>query len=159
MLQVKRNFVSMNSSEESQIELFEKYRVGQFVAKRNGFFLRCRRSDCRVLFFGRKNRKYCTTICKNRVNNDVQARRSRSKATELKQYEKNMRILEKHYNALYDPTFVARESLVRDGFVFDGLTSEFIRDASSRSWFKYGDFAMQPAEQEQILIIKKPWKK
>jgi len=149
----------MKLSEESQIELNEKYNVGQFVAEKNAFIIKCKRSECRVLFFGRKNRKYCTTVCKNRVNNDVQAKRMRSVTKEVKEYEKNMRILEKHYNVLSDPTIVSKASLVREGFVFNGIASTFIRDASKYHWFKYGDFAIQPVAQDQISIIRKPWKK
>ena len=147
----------MNEMETEKIVKLDRYSIGDFVASKNGFYHQCQRTSCRETFFGRKNRKYCSSACKNRVNNDLQTRKYTSVTKELKDFKNNSILIEKHFNDQVVPTKVSREHILQSGFVSGGISKVFRIEKYDGYWYGYGDFAIQPTQDEHILIIKKPW--
>ena len=147
----------MNEMETEKLVQLDRYSIGDFVASKNGFYHQCHRTSCRETFFGRKNRKYCSSACKNRVNNDLQANRYDTITQELKDFKNNAMILEKHFNDQIIPTKVSREHLLQSGFVSGGISKVFRIEKYDGYLYGYGDFAIQPTQDDHILIIKKPW--
>ncbi len=147
----------MNEMKTEELVQIDRYSLGDFVASKNGFYHQCRRSRCRETFFGRKNRKYCSSACKNRVNNDLQAKRYNAVTKELKDFKNNSIIIEKHFNDQVVPTKVSRECLIQSGFVSGGISKVFRIEKYDGSWYGYGAFAIQPTQDDHILIIKNPW--
>ena len=147
----------MNKMKTEELVQKDRYSIGDFVASKNGFYHQCQRTSCRETFFGRKNRKYCSSACKNRVNNDLQANRFDTITQELKEFKNNAMILEKHFNDQIIPTKVSREHLLQSGFVSGGISKVFRIEKYNGYWYGYGDFAIQPTQDDHILIMKKPW--
>jgi|ETNmetMinimDraft_14_1059893.scaffolds.fasta_scaffold03323_3 hypothetical protein len=135
-------------------EILLKYAIGDFITEENGFLHACKRSKCKELFIGRKNRKYCGDICKNRVNNDKQSDRRNGTSEEIRQFERNQRILERLHNTNEHPTEIANKSLYQLGFKDDGIaTLEKFKNFEGE-WHGYGNYALQYINQKHSRILK-----
>jgi len=128
-------------------------RIGDYDFNIGGYKYLCMNIKCKQIFYGRKNRKYCCGRCKNMVNNEKKNMLRKGMSRDMKQYEKNQKILEKlHIN---NPTTVNISTLFRDGF--DGEAPK--RDVKylhfEGKWNAYGSYSIQTKENKALIIKNK----
>ena len=125
------------------LKYLNRYKTGNFIKQENGFLNVCNRIKCRELFIGRKNKKYCSSICKIRVNNDKQIKRKESISKDIAEYSTNQRVLEKLHSSKEQPTKVENKILYQNGFTDNGISTEMKFKNYEGKWHGYGNYALQ----------------
>ena len=128
-----------------------KYKIGDFVPEENAFYHLCKREECDNHFVGRKNRAYCSSVCKNRVNNDKQSERDLVVSKEMSQFKKNQLILERLHQE--NPTKVQTKFLFQRGFDSEGVRRVVKLPDFGGTWFGFGNYAIQNQDDDTTLII------
>jgi len=130
------------------------YKIGDFVPEANAFYHICKREECDNSFVGRKNRAYCSSVCKSRVNNDKQSERHLGVSKEMRQFKKNQLILELLHQE--NPTKVQSKVLYQRGFDSEGARTRLkFRDIAG-TWYVFGNYAIQYQDDNTTLILKTP---
>ena len=128
-----------------------KYNIGDFVPEENAFYHLCKREECDNHFVGRKNRAYCSSVCKNRVNNDKQSERQLVVSKEISQFKKNQLILERLHQE--NPTKVQTKFLFQRGFDSEGVRRVVKLPDFGGTWFGFGNYAIQNQDDDTTLIL------
>ena len=129
-----------------------KYNIGDFVPEENAFYHLCKREECDNHFVGRKNRAYCSSVCKNRVNNDKHSERDLVVSKEMSQFKKNQLILERLHQE--NPTKVQTKVLFQRGFDSEGVSREVKWQLTSGVLGTvFGNYAIQNQDDDTTLII------
>ena len=128
-----------------------KYKIGDFVPEENAFLHLCKRVECDTRFVGRKNRAYCSSVCKNRVNNDKQFERELVVSKEMSQLKKNQLILERLHQE--NPTKVQTKFLFQRGFDSEGVRRVVKLPDFGGTWFGFGNYAIQNQDDDTTLIL------
>jgi len=128
-----------------------KYNIGDFVPEENAFYHLCKREECDNHFFGRKNRAYCSSVCKNRVNNDKQSERQLVVSKEISQFKKNQLILERLHQE--NPTKVQTKGLFKRGFDSEGVSRMVKWKHFEGTWYVFGNYAIQNQDDDTTLIL------
>ena len=132
-------------------EYLLKYKIGDFVPEENAFYHLCKRVECDNRFVGRKNRAYCSSVCKNRVNNDKQSERDLVVSKEMSQFKKNQLILERLHQE--NPTKVQTKFLFQRGFDSEGVRRVVKLPDFGGTWFGFGNYAIQNQDDDTTLIL------
>ena len=119
-----------------------------------GFLKTC--PVCADDFIGRKNKRYCTTACKNRYHNDVN--------TEQRAHERHISgILIKNERVLRElmrnhttnaPKQVTIETMKLKGFNLEGPYTK-VYSENRMKWFKVGEFAYRLLPDKKVFMIEK----
>ena len=133
-------------------EYLLKYKIGDFVPEENAFLHLCKRKECDNHFVGRKNRAYCSSVCKNRVNNDKQTERNLGVSKEMSQFKKNQLILERLHQE--NPTKVENKGLYQRGFDSEGASRQLKLKRFEGTWYVFGNYAIQNQGDNTSLILK-----
>ena len=128
-----------------------KYKIGDFVPEENAFYHLCKREECDTRFVGRKNRAYCSSVCKNRVNNDKQSERELVVSKEMSQFKKNQLILERLHQE--NPTKVPTKVLFQRGFDSEGVSRMVKWKHFEGTWYVFGNYAIQNQDDDTTLIL------
>ena len=128
-----------------------KYNIGDFVPEENAFYHLCKREECDNHFLGRKNRAYCSSVCKNRVNNDKQFERELVVSKEMSQLKKNQLILERLHQE--NPTKVPTKVLFQRGFDSEGVSRMVKWKHFEGTWYVFGNYAIQNQDDDTTLIL------
>lgn len=128
-----------------------KYKIGDFVPEENAFYHLCKREECDNHFVGRKNRAYCSSVCKNRVNNDKQSERELVVSKEMSQFKKNQLILERLHQE--NPTKVPTKVLFQRGFDSEGVSRMVKWKHFEGTWYVFGNYAIQNQDDDTTLIL------
>ena len=128
-----------------------KYKIGDFVPEENAFYHLCKREECDTRFVGRKNRGYCSSVCKNRVNNDKQSERELVVSKEMRQFKKNQLILERLHQE--NPTKVQTKVLFQRGFDSEGVSRMVKWKHFEGTWYVFGNYAIQNQDDDTTLIL------
>jgi hypothetical protein len=128
-----------------------KYKIGDFVPEENAFYHLCKRVECDTRFVGRKNRAYCSSVCKNRVNNDKQSERELVVSKEMSQFKKNQLILERLHQE--NPTKVPTKVLFQRGFDSEGVSRMVKWKHFEGTWYVFGNYAIQNQDDDTTLIL------
>lgn len=128
------------------------YKIGDFIPEENAFYHLCKREECDNNFVGRKNKAYCSSVCKNRVNNDKQSERSLGVSKEMRQFKKNQLILEHLYKS--NPTKISSIELYKRGFDSEGARKIVKYKDYEGTWHRFGNYAIQNQENGTTLILK-----
>ena len=128
-----------------------KYKIGDFVPEENAFYHLCKRVECDNRFVGRKNRAYCSSVCKNRVNNDKQSERELVVSKEMSQFKKNQLILERLHQE--NPTKVPTKVLFQRGFDSEGVSRMVKWKHFEGTWYVFGNYAIQNQDDDTTLIL------
>jgi hypothetical protein len=128
-----------------------KYKIGDFVPEENAFLHLCKRVECDTRFVGRKNRAYCSSVCKNRVNNDKQSERELVVSKEMSQFKKNQLILERLHQE--NPTKVPTKVLFQRGFDSEGVSRMVKWKHFEGTWYVFGNYAIQNQDDDTTLIL------
>lgn len=128
-----------------------KYKIGDFVPEENAFYHLCKREECDTRFVGRKNRAYCSSVCKNRVNNDKQSERELVASKEMSQFKKNQLILEQLHQE--NPTKVPTKVLFQRGFDSEGVSRMVKWKHFEGTWYVFGNYAIQNQDDDTTLIL------
>ena len=128
-----------------------KYNIGDFVPEENAFYHLCKREECDNHFVGRKNRAYCSSVCKNRVNNDKHSERDLVVSKEMSQFKKNQLILERLHQE--NPTKVQTKVLFQRGFDSEGVRRVVKLPDFGGTWFGFGNYAIQNQDDDTTLIL------
>jgi len=128
-----------------------KYNIGDFVPEENAFYHLCKREECDTRFVGRKNRAYCSSVCKNRVNNDKQSERELVVSKEMSQFKKNQLILERLHQE--NPTKVPTKVLFQRGFDSEGVSRMVKWKHFEGTWYVFGNYAIQNQDDDTTLIL------
>ena len=128
-----------------------KYKIGDFVPEENAFYHLCKREECDTRFVGRKNRAYCSSVCKNRVNNDKQSERELVVSKEMSQFKKNQLILERLHQE--NPTIVQTKGLFQRGFDSEGVSRMVKWKHFEGTWYVFGNYAIQNQDDDTTLIL------
>jgi hypothetical protein len=128
-----------------------KYKIGDFVPEENAFYHLCKREECDNRFVGRKNRVYCSSVCKNRVNNDKQSERDLVVSKEMSQFKKNQLILERLHQE--NPTKVQTKVLFQRGFDSEGVSRMVKWKHFEGTWYVFGNYAIQNQDDDTTLIL------
>ena len=128
-----------------------KYKIGDFVPEENAFYHLCKREECDTRFVGRKNRAYCSSVCKNRVNNDKQSERELVVSKEMSQLKKNQLILERLHQE--NPTKVPTKVLFQRGFDSEGVSRMVKWQHFEGTWYVFGNYAIQNQDDDTTLIL------
>lgn len=128
-----------------------KYKIGDFVPEENAFYHLCKREECDNHFVGRKNRAYCSSVCKNRVNNDKQSERDLVVSKEMSQFKKNQLILERLHQE--NPTKVPTKVLFQRGFDSEGVSRMVKWKHFEGTWYVFGNYAIQNQDDDTTLIL------
>jgi hypothetical protein len=128
-----------------------KYKIGDFVPEENAFYHLCKREECDNHFVGRKNRAYCSSVCKNRVNNDKQSERDLVVSKEMSQFKKNQLILERLHQE--NPTKVQTKVLFQRGFDSEGVSRMVKWKHFEGTWYVFGNYAIQNQDDDTTLIL------
>ena len=128
-----------------------KYKIGDFVPEENAFYHLCKREECDNHFVGRKNRAYCSSVCKNRVNNDKQFERELVVSKEMSQLKKNQLILERLHQE--NPTKVPTKVLFQRGFDSEGVSRMVKWKHFEGTWYVFGNYAIQNQDDDTTLIL------
>ena len=132
-------------------EYILKYKIGDFVPEENAFYHLCKREECDTRFVGRKNRAYCSSVCKNRVNNDKQSERELVVSKEMSQFKKNQLILERLHQE--NPTKVPTKVLFQRGFDSEGVSRMVKWKHFEGTWYVFGNYAIQNQDDDTTLIL------
>ena len=132
-------------------EYLLKYKIGDFVPEENAFLHICKREGCDNQFVGRKNRAYCSSVCKNRVNNDKQSERNLGVSKEMSQFKKNQLILERLHQE--NPTKVPTKVLFQRGFDSEGVSRMVKWKHFEGTWYVFGNYAIQNQDDDTTLIL------
>jgi len=132
-------------------EYLLKYKIGDFVPEENAFYHLCKREECDTRFVGRKNRAYCSSVCKNRVNNDKQSERELVVSKEMSQFKKNQLILERLHQE--NPTKVPTKVLFQRGFDSEGVSRMVKWKHFEGTWYVFGNYAIQNQDDDTTLIL------
>jgi hypothetical protein len=132
-------------------EYLLKYKIGDFVPEENAFYHLCKRVECDNRFVGRKNRAYCSSVCKNRVNNDKQSERELVVSKEMSQFKKNQLILERLHQE--NPTKVPTKVLFQRGFDSEGVSRMVKWKHFEGTWYVFGNYAIQNQDDDTTLIL------
>ena len=132
-------------------EYLLKYKIGDFVPEENAFYHLCKREECDTRFVGRKNRAYCSSVCKNRVNNDKQSERELVASKEMSQFKKNQLILERLHQE--NPTKVPTKVLFQRGFDSEGVSRMVKWKHFEGTWYVFGNYAIQNQDDDTTLIL------
>ena len=127
------------------------YKIGDFVPEANAFYHICKREECDNSFVGRKNRAYCSSVCKNRVNNDKQSEREHVVSKEMSQFKKNQLILERLHQE--NPTKVPTKVLFQRGFDSEGVSRMVKWKHFEGTWYVFGNYAIQNQDDDTTLIL------
>ena len=130
------------------------YKIGDFVPEANAFYHICKREECDNSFVGRKNRAYCSSVCKSRVNNDKQSARHLGVSKEMRQFKKNQLILEQLHQE--NPTKVQNKGLYQRGFYSEGARRKVKFKDFGGTWYAFGNYAIQYQDDNTTLILKTP---
>ena len=128
------------------------YKIGDFIPEENAFYHICKREECDNNFVGRKNKEYCSSICKNRVNNDKQSERSLGVSKEMRQFKKNQLILERLHQK--NPTKVQSKVLYQKGFDSEGARRKMKFKNFEGTWYGFGNYSIQNQDDNTTLILK-----
>jgi hypothetical protein len=128
-----------------------KYKIGDFIPEENAFYHLCKREECDTRFVGRKNRAYCSSVCKNRVNNDKQSERELVVSKEMSQFKKNQLILERLHQE--NPTKVPTKVLFQRGFDSEGVSRMVKWKHFEGTWYVFGNYAIQNQDDDTTLIL------
>ena len=128
-----------------------KYKIGDFVPEENAFYHLCKREECDTRFVGRKNRAYCSSVCKNRVNNDKHSERDLVVSKEMSQFKKNQLILERLHQE--NPTKVPTKVLFQRGFDSEGVSRMVKWKHFEGTWYVFGNYAIQNQDDDTTLIL------
>ena len=128
-----------------------KYKIGDFVPEENAFYHLCKREECDNHFVGRKNRAYCSSVCKSRVNNDKQSERDLVFSKEMSQFKKNQLILERLHQE--NPTKVQTKVLFQRGFDSEGVSRMVKWKHFEGTWYVFGNYAIQNQDDDTTLIL------
>jgi hypothetical protein len=128
-----------------------KYKIGDFVPEENAFYHLCKREECDTRFVGRKNRAYCSSVCKNRVNNDKHSERDLVVSKEMSQFKKNQLILERLHQE--NPTKVQTKGLFQRGFDSEGVSRRVKWKHFEGTWYVFGNYAIQNQDDDTTLIL------
>ena len=128
-----------------------KYNIGDFVPEENAFYHLCKREECDTRFVGRKNRAYCSSVCKSRVNNDKQSERDLVFSKEMSQLKKNQLILERLHQE--NPTKVPTKVLFQRGFDSEGVSRMVKWKHFEGTWYVFGNYAIQNQDDDTTLIL------
>ena len=128
-----------------------KYNIGDFVPEENAFYHLCKREECDTRFVGRKNRAYCSSVCKNRVNNDKHSERDLVVSKEMSQFKKNQLILERLHQE--NPTKVQTKVLFQRGFDSEGVSRMVKWKHFEGTWYVFGNYAIQNQDDDTTLIL------
>ena len=132
-----------------------KYKIGDFVPEENAFYHLCKRVECDNRFVGRKNRAYCSSVCKSRVNNDKQFERQLVVSKQMSQLKKNQLILERLHQE--NPTKVQTKFLFQRGFDSEGVRRVVKLPDFGGTWFGFGNYAIQNQRDNTTLILNIPY--
>jgi hypothetical protein len=120
----------------------------------NGYKKAC--PVCKVEFVGRKNKVYCGKRCKTKYNNGLQLDRRDAERLITEPLLRNIEILREElaqHNSF--PITVSSEKLRIKGFDHHAPRTSFVDSQSGKTWFRFGDYAICPDEQKQLVAITK----
>jgi len=117
---------------------------GVWMPHSRGFLKTC--PVCNDEFIGRKNKTYCTLVCKNRFHNDNNAEVRAEERLMSKSLINNERILASYFLETDERRVsVSLNELTAKGFDMNGQNTE-VKDNAEKSWFKVVNHAFDQTQ-------------
>ena len=128
-------------------------KIGKWDPERNQFRNRC--PVCRLIFYGRKNRVYCSEPCKNRRANDLSIERREEVRDEMNIYQLSAKVLKRFYPLSRGEQEIPMQQLIAAGF--EPWCPHILRKLKDREgqWRMIGKYALQTfPSRDTVIIIK-----
>jgi len=110
--------------------------------------------NCNTPFVGRKNRVYCSNVCKIEVNNNRELELRHTTKLHYAQMETNLRIIIKYMkDKPMQRVSVLKDKLVEAGFKTNGPFIIFVDDAG-KTYFEVGDYLLKDMPSSYIIQHK-----
>ena len=111
---------------------------------------------CYREFIGRKNKVYCGISCKTKHNNDLLMQRYKVKQRLTVPLLRNIEVLEHEFSSQQSEALeVSMERLSILGFDHKAPKISFRPSKGAAIWYRYGDYAILPAEDKKSITITK----
>lgn len=125
--------------------------MNDWIPHHRGFQKEC--PVCDALFIGRKNKIYCSDICKARYHNDLLAQRRSEENRHTSSLLKNIQILQEAMMYTTENVItVPMNTLKSKGFDSKAPTKRAVKD--DQNWRIYGDYQIHINENAQCVDIQ-----
>ena len=108
--------------------------------------------ECGKKITGRSDKKFCSDACRNGFNNKVNSDSTNYMRNVNNTLRKNKRILSTNLKG--EKTKVHRDTLVKEGFIFEYFTNIYTTQKGLNYYFCY-EYGYLLLDDNMILIVKK----
>jgi hypothetical protein len=125
--------------------------IGDWI-RGKGYLQKC--PECKNFFIGRKNRKYCSPVCKIKANNDHASERRKDTSSNIRIIRRNAEILKFYQRKCLNNVPIPIKPLLRAGFDPEGPFKKVKFINKKGEWFEIGNYAYQKRMKGKIYILK-----
>jgi hypothetical protein len=109
--------------------------------------------NCGKIFYGRRNRLYCSAGCKIFLNNKKASERRDSISDQLNIYSNNEDLLHRNYRM--ENTEIDLNFMKVMGFDFRGPCKTIKDEYNGEMWYQVGHYAYNTTHKKDKMIIRK----